>query len=291
MGSGNDRQNILSALWKTIAGKVNSAGHPRADDRGPTTADDLQWPAMMGSLIGAGVVAAAGAAAYQAMAPSAQGYGRTFASGPRGSKRIALTYDDGPNDPHTYRLLEVLEKHGVRATFFLIGRHVEQRPAIVREIVKGGHAIGNHTFTHPNLAVASVVQNRIQMEECQRAILEVTGETPRLFRPPYGGRRPATLKIARSLGLEPIMWNVTSFDWQVPPAEKIVKTCVRQMRGGDVILMHDGSHRAFGADRAQTALATGMLLERYRAAGCEFVTVPEMMGTAPVVGLRSSVVG
>jgi peptidoglycan-N-acetylglucosamine deacetylase len=244
---------------------------------------------MLGTLIGVGVVAAAGTAAYQAMAPSAQWYGTTFVSGARGSKRIALTYDDGPNDPHTYRLLEVLEKHGARATFFLVGRYVQHRPEIVREVVKAGHAIGNHTFTHPNLAVASVVQNRLQMEECQRAILEVTGEAPRLFRPPFGGRRPATLKIARSLGLEPVMWNVTSYDWQVPPAEKIVKTCVRQMRGGDVILMHDGSHDAFGADRAQTVLATGMLLERYQAAGYEFVSVPEMAGM--VVGRQSSVVG
>ena len=244
---------------------------------------------MLGTLISAGVLATAGAAAYQAMAPSAQWYGATFVSGPRGSKRIALTYDDGPNDPHTYRLLEVLEKHGARATFFLIGRYVQQRPEIVREVVKAGHAVGNHTFTHPNLAVTSVIQNRLQMEECHRAILEATGEAPRLFRPPFGGRRPATLKIARSIGLEPIMWNVTSYDWQVPPAEKIVKTCVRQMRGGDVILMHDGSHRAFGADRVQTVLATEMLVERYQADGYEFVTVAEMMGH--VASRPSSVVG
>jgi peptidoglycan/xylan/chitin deacetylase (PgdA/CDA1 family) len=244
---------------------------------------------MLGTLISAATVAAAGAAAYQAMAPSAQWYGTTFVSGPRGAKRIALTYDDGPNDPHTYRLLEVLQKHNAHATFFLIGRYVQQRPDIVREVLKAGHALGNHTFTHPNLAVASVIQNRLQIEECQRTILEVTGESPRLFRPPFGGRRPATLKIARSLGLEPVMWNVTSYDWQVPPAEKIVKTCVRQMRGGDVILMHDGSHDNFGADRTQTVLATKMLLERYQAQGYEFVTVPEM--TRAAVSRQSSVVG
>jgi len=243
---------------------------------------------MLGTIISAGAVAAAGAA-YQAMAPSAQWYGTTFVSGPRGSKRIALTYDDGPNDPHTYRLLELLQKHNAHATFFLIGRYVQQRPDIVREVAKAGHVIGNHTFTHPNLAVASVIQNRLQIEECQRAILEISGESPRLFRPPFGGRRPATLKIARSLGLEPVMWNVTSYDWQVPPAEKIVKTCVRQMRGGDVILMHDGSHDNFGVDRAQTVLATEMLLERYEAQGYEFVTVPEMMGAA--VNRQSSVAG
>jgi len=86
-----------------------------------------------------------------------------------------------------------------------------------------------------------------------------------------------------------VMWNITSYDWQVPPAEKIVKTCMRQMRGGDVMLMHDGSHDAFGADRAQTVLATGMLLERYQAEGYEFVTVPQMAGM--VVRPRSSLVG
>jgi len=231
------------------------------------------------SVGGAGLLAAAGMAAYQSMAPTAQGFGRTFAHGPRGSKQIALTYDDGPNDPHTLRLLDVLAKHDVRATFFLIGRYVQRRPDLVRDLVKAGHVVGNHTFTHPHLVVSAAVETRNQLEECQRAVEEVTGATPRLFRPPFGGRRPVTLRIARSLGLEPILWNVTSWDWETPPAEKIVQTCVRQMRGGDVILMHDGGHRAFGADRSQSVLATNMLIERYKAEGYEFLTVPQMMGT------------
>src|SRR5437762_9804888 len=95
--------------------------------------------------------AAASAAGYQSMAPTGQWYGRTFTGLQRGSRKLALTYDDGPNDPHTLRLLEVLAKHEVRATFFLIGRYVRQRPDIVRDLVKAGHAVGNHTFTHPNL--------------------------------------------------------------------------------------------------------------------------------------------
>ena len=225
--------------------------------------------------------AVAGTAAYQSMAPTAQLYGRTFIGVPR-AKQLALTYDDGPNDPHTLHLLDVLAKHGVKATFFVIGRYVQRRPDIVRELVNAGHIVGNHTFTHPHLVASSAVETLVQLEECQRAVQEVLGQTPRLFRPPFGGRRPVTLRIARSLGLEPVLWNVTSWDWKMPPAEKIVQTCVQQMRGGDVVLMHDGGHRALGADRSQTVLATARLIERYKGEGREFVTIPQMMQSLPV---------
>src|ERR1700686_1388416 len=90
-------------------------------------------------------------AGYQSMAPTGQWFGRAFCRTQRGSKQIALTFDDGPNDPHTLNLLDVLSKHTVHATFFLIGRYVRQRPDIVVEIAKQGHVIGNHTFTHPLL--------------------------------------------------------------------------------------------------------------------------------------------
>ena len=91
------------------------------------------------------------AAGYQSMAPTGQWFGRTFTGLDRGSKLLALTYDDGPNDPHTLRLLEILAKHEARATFFLIGRYVQQRPDIVREIVKAGH-ISRQPYFHPSLA-------------------------------------------------------------------------------------------------------------------------------------------
>lgn len=231
-----------------------------------------------------------GAAGYQSVAPTGQWYGSTFIGLTRGSKQIALTYDDGPNDPHTLKLLEVLARHDVRATFFLIGRYVRRRPDLAHEVVHAGHAIGNHTFTHPHLVISAAVETRNQLEECQRAVQEVTGEVPRLFRPPFGGRRPSTLKIARSLGLEPVMWNVTSWDWENLPADTIVENCVRQMRGGDVVLLHDGGHRALGADRSQTIIATERLIERYKSEGYEFVTVPQMMGNFPASS-HPSVVG
>jgi peptidoglycan/xylan/chitin deacetylase (PgdA/CDA1 family) len=231
---------------------------------------------MLPALIGLTVAAAASAAGYQSMAPTGQWFGRTFVGRIRGSKQIALTYDDGPNDPHTLKLLDVLAKHSVRATFFMIGRYVQQRPDIARAVAQAGHVIGNHTFTHPLLIFASEAQTRTELLDCRSALQDAVGGHSNLFRPPFGGRRPATLRIARELGLETVMWNVTGYDWTAPPAAVIEKKVERQMRGDDVILLHDGGHRALGADRAQTVMATENLIRRYRDQGYEFVTVEEM---------------
>jgi len=221
--------------------------------------------------------AAASAAGYQSMAPTGQWYGKTFTGVARTSKQLALTYDDGPNDPHTLRLLEVLAKHGVKATFFLIGNFVKQRPDIARDIQRAGHAIGNHTFSHPNLIFASAAETRRQIADCEQVLTDVIGEHSKLFRPPFGGRRPISLRIARELGLTPIMWSVTAYDWNPHPADVIEQNVIRRLRGGDVILMHDGGHKGMGADRSQTVIATDRLITRYKAEGVEFVTIPEMM--------------
>jgi peptidoglycan/xylan/chitin deacetylase (PgdA/CDA1 family) len=233
-------------------------------------------PCMLGLTVTIVSAAVAVAAGYQTMAPTGQWYGRTITGLERGSRQIALTYDDGPNDLHTQRLLEVLGKHGVQATFFLIGRYVRQRPEIVREIVRAGHVVGNHTFTHPLLIFKSEAEIRQQLAECRAALQEAIGEPSNLFRPPFGGRRPAVLRVARELGLEAVMWNVTGYDWNAPPAEVIERKVAKQIRGGDVILLHDGGHKQLGADRAQTVIATDRLITRYKAEGYEFVTVPGM---------------
>jgi peptidoglycan/xylan/chitin deacetylase (PgdA/CDA1 family) len=235
---------------------------------------------MLPALIGLTAAAAASAAGYQSMAPQGHWFGRTFAGGIRGSKQIALTYDDGPNDPHTLKLLDVLAKHGVRATFFMIGRYVQQRPDIALAVAQAGHGIGNHTFTHPLLIFESVARTRTQLVDCRRALEDAIGEHSNLFRPPFGGRRPATLRVARALGLETAMWNVTGYDWNAPPAAVIEKKVIRQIRGGDVVLLHDGGHRAMGADRAQTVMATDNLIRRYKDQGYEFVMVEEMLAVS-----------
>lgn len=237
---------------------------------------------MLGIALGAAGLAAACAAGYQSMAPTGQWYGRTFCGLPHQSKQLALTYDDGPNDAQTPRLLEVLAKHDVSATFFMIGRFVQIRPEIARQVAQAGHVIGNHTFTHPLLTFMSAANIRTQLQSCERALADAVGQHSNLFRPPYGGRRPAVLRIARELNLEPILWNITGFDWNAPSAEYIEGKVTRRMRGGNVILLHDGGHREMGADRSRSVTATDRLITRYKAEGFEFVTIPQMqtMGTA-----------
>jgi peptidoglycan-N-acetylglucosamine deacetylase len=226
------------------------------------------------SLIGAGAAVSAG---YQSMSPTGQWYGRTFTGPDRRSKQLALTYDDGPNDPHTLRLLDMLAGHDVKATFFMIGRFVAEKPEIARRVVEAGHVVGNHTFSHPNLIYTSTVKARKELADCALALTNAVGEHSRLFRPPFGGRWPETLRIARSLDLVPVMWNVTGWDWNAKPAEYVERKIQSQMRGGSVILLHDGGHRQMGADRSQTVIATDRLIARYKSEGYEFVTIPEMM--------------
>jgi peptidoglycan/xylan/chitin deacetylase (PgdA/CDA1 family) len=174
-------------------------------------------------------------------------------------------------------MLDVLDRHAVKATFFLIGKFVQQRPDIARTVVAAGHAIGNHTWDHPNLIYTSRSDVGRQLEKTHQAILDATGIETKLFRPPFGGRRPATLRTVRSFDLQPILWSVTCYDWSAKSADEIVQHAERQIRGGDVILLHDGRHREIGADRSRTVAATDRILSRYKGEGYDFVSIPQMM--------------
>ncbi len=222
--------------------------------------------------------AAASYAGYATMSPGSQLYGRTLTHG-RDPGQIALTFDDGPNDPHTFHLLDLLAKHNARATFFLIGMYARRRPEIARAILAAGHPIGNHTYSHPNLIFASTGRLREELEDCRKALEDAIGEPAPLFRPPFGGRRPNVLRAARAMGLEPVMWSVTGFDWDAKSAEAIVDKVVRQIarrKQGEIVLLHDGSHHGFGADRKYTVEATRELLGKYSAEGKKFVSVQEL---------------
>jgi peptidoglycan-N-acetylglucosamine deacetylase len=210
--------------------------------------------------------------------PSSQIFGRTILAG-HNAREIALTYDDGPNDPYTLRLLELLARHNVRATFFLIGRFVRQRPQIVRQIRNSGHLLGNHTMTHPVLLGLSPMEIREQLAGCNASIEDATGEPVRFFRPPHGARCPMVLRTAAELGLIPVMWNVTGRDWTPLTPEQILRRLARKVRinqqrnKGSNILLHDGGQAHLGVDRGPTLEATRRILESWPQGKHEFVTI------------------
>lgn len=236
---------------------------------------------MLAALVtsGAALGLAAGGCAYASLDPRSQLFGRTLVAG-RDAAEFALTYDDGPNDPWTGKLLDLLARRNVRATFFVIGRYVRQRPELVREIQAAGHPIGNHTVTHPWLAVESSRRVREELAGCNAALEDVLGQPVRFFRPPHGSRRPGVLRIAQELGLTPVLWNAMGFDWR-PHAtaegiaaylERGIRRNQREGRGSN-LLLHDGGHLALGADRSQSVEATRIMLERYPPATTRYLTV------------------
>ena len=235
---------------------------------------------MLTELASAGAIAgvSAGAYAYAANWPTSQIFGSTLIAG-NNPREIALTYDDGPNDPDTPRLLEILARQKVRATFFLIGRFVRERPQIARSIHAAGHLIGNHTMTHPVLLWQRPARVLEELAGCNAAIEDAIGEAVRFFRPPHGARRPDILRTARELGLTPVMWNAMGYDWTAPPPERIaarVEAGLRsnlQRRRGSNVLLHDGGQARLGIDRSPTLAATQSLLESWAGRGMRLVTV------------------
>ena len=236
----------------------------------------------IGAAAGLGIAGAAGAAIYGGQYPTAQIYGSTICRNPDAGRKIALTYDDGPNPTYTPKLLALLDRFGARATFFSIGAWAEREPGLLRELQAAGHAIGNHTHTHPTMPLLSAAQVKEELRRC-RAAVEASGvEFGRagdgmLMRPPYGRRRPGTLRAMREEGYQPVTWSVTCYDWRRTATQRSIARHAAHAGPGDIILMHDGDNHVPDADRSRSVAATADTLERYAAAGYGFVTVPELV--------------
>lgn len=213
-----------------------------------------------------------------AFAPRSQLYGECFVGNRGQGKKLALTFDDGPNPAATPKLLEVLARHNVQATFFLIGKFVQMEPALAREVAAAGHEVANHTQDHPFLIFASSDDVKRQLMNCEAALAAAgVPNAHRLFRPPYGARRPRTLSTVRELGLTPVSWTITCYDWKPTSAEKVEFHAMRQIRGGDVILLHDGGHLALNADRTHTVNAVASMVPKLIDQGYEFVTIGDWL--------------
>jgi peptidoglycan/xylan/chitin deacetylase (PgdA/CDA1 family) len=223
----------------------------------------------------------AGAGAYAALSAQSQLFGSIMIA-PRCPKELALTYDDGPNDLATERLLDVLACHNIRATFFMIGSFVRQRPAIARAVAAAGHLIGNHTMTHPWLAWQSAPRIRQELGDCNAALEDTLGQPVHFFRPPHGARRPFVLRAARELGLTAVNWNIIAGDWQPNVTSTVIlnrleRAIGRNRRCGlaSNIVLHDGGNLGIGQNRMPTIEATAQLLDLCRSTSTIFVTPEE----------------
>ena len=236
------------------------------------------------------LAAAAGLAAYGAVYPRAQLFGTTVCR-TNSPRKLAITFDDGPNPTITPKLLDLLNRYNAKATFFVIGRFVRECPELVRETVSRGHTIGNHTETHPNLLWLSRKQIRIELRLCHDAIFNAIGARPKWFRPPYGLRNPWVIPVARELGYRTAMWTLIPGDWWEKPAEWLIPRmqpiALRAQQSlerdpdasaggaGDILCLHDGVHRQLNGDRTRTLAALEHWLPRWRDLGLEFVTIDE----------------
>lgn len=154
---------------------------------------------------------------------------------------VYLTFDDGPDDVYTPQVLDALDAVGAKATFFVLGRLAKQLPGLVREIVARGHEVGNHSFHHYHPRFTLPGKARRDVIEGTDAIADILGTAPRLFRPPHGYPKPASLDQAESLGQTTILWDVSAIDWGPRGQAEGIRARLGTVGAGDIVLMHDGS--------------------------------------------------
>jgi peptidoglycan-N-acetylglucosamine deacetylase len=217
----------------------------------------------------AGLGLAWGGCAYAALSPGSQLFGEALIAPPRPGE-LALTFDDGPNPAWTPRLLDILASHDVRATFFMMGSHAQAEPELVRRIVAAGHLIGNHSWSHPNLALTASDRVKDELTRTSETLEQITRQPVKYFRPPFGARRPVVFLLARSMGMVPVLWNAMTTDWSEHSADAIVARLTRSIdrlgRGGwsANIVLHDGNHRDRSGNRGPSVQAVGQLLVHYK---------------------------
>jgi peptidoglycan/xylan/chitin deacetylase (PgdA/CDA1 family) len=192
------------------------------------------------------------------------------------AKQVAFTFDDGPNPAVTPRLLDLLDAHGARSTFFLIGRNVERYPKLAADIAARGHEIGNHSYNHLLLPILPRPMMLREMERASHAIQAATGQRPQLFRPPMGWFNRGMLHTLAARGYRPILGNVYPQDCSRPGADVIAERVLRWIGPGSIVILHDGSVTG-PADRHQSVDALETVLPRLRDEQYRFATVTQLL--------------
>ena len=187
---------------------------------------------------------------------------------------IALTFDDGPTEPTTAQILDLLGEHHVTATFFVIGRNVQSAPKLVRRMAEEGHAIGNHSWDHHHFGICSGrTYWHDQIQRTNQIVFDTTGVRPTLFRPPMGFKTWHLVAAVRALGMQMVGWSLRAFDTREMPPETIARRIIGSLRGSQIIMLHDGLEPArVQASQQATAIALPAILQQIHARGFSLVT-------------------
>ncbi len=219
---------------------------------------------------------------YFAITPSSQLYGRVYPRQPLASEdmEVALTFDDGPNEPYTSQILDILSSYDVRATFFLVGENVASYPETACRIVREGHTVGNHSYTHSRTIPFKFGEGlRREVDGTENLIFELTGHRTRFFRPPYCFRTPWLLSYVREKGYITVTWDVTVDDYAAKrKPNEIKRAIVNRVLPGSIILLHDGISTAHGTSRDNMVEALEGIINELLSRGYRFVTLPELLG-------------
>jgi peptidoglycan-N-acetylglucosamine deacetylase len=213
--------------------------------------------------------------AYGVRGKSSTLFAPSIYHGPRDRRAIALTFDDGPSES-TPELLDVLDQHGAKATFFQCGAHVARLPAIARQVAARGHEIGNHTYSHPNFAFKTPSFMRREIARTQRIIAQSARVTPRWFRAPYGVRWPGLGGVQKELSLHGAMWSIIGQDWRLT-GKAVAARVLNKVSSGAIVCLHDGRELFEAPDVASTIEATMILLPVLKDRGYRLVTISELL--------------
>jgi peptidoglycan/xylan/chitin deacetylase (PgdA/CDA1 family) len=228
--------------------------------------------------IAAGTAAAgAGGWLHGSLAPNSPLFGPVTGRGPR-DHSVYLTFDDGPNPYTTERIVRLLERERVPATFFMVGDHVRRFGDAARQVAGAGYAIGNHTETHRRLWLAGPARTQWELAAAHHAIAEATGVTPRSFRAPHGYRNPHLRTAARGLGYRVFGWTFGVWDTDRPGSSVIRRRVAQRLCPGAIVLLHDGDGSDPLGDRSQTAEALPGIIDDARARGYRFRALDELAG-------------
>jgi peptidoglycan-N-acetylglucosamine deacetylase len=220
-------------------------------------------------------IAAAGLAAHGTWHRNSWIFGPVLNRLPNVTDAVSITFDDGPNPVATPLILDVLRDEGVHATFFVLGRYAERWPALVQRMADEGHQLGNHGYWHRKLHRRSPAYVRDDLMRGAEAIERASGGVkPTVFRAPHGFRSPWVTPIAASLGQRTIGWSLGVWDSARPGAAEIVRRALDGLRGGSILLLHDGDGYDPDGDRLQTVEALPLIIRGLRDRGLRFITLP-----------------